>query len=129
MNKTIKIIIIPIIVIILFSFVYFIIIPRLNKKDFKDTLFKDFEQGLANLGISYTRNNVDASEYGAVMAYTYMAEDKYIGLYYFGENSSEYNDGELNGYIPSKINGESYLYGVFKNNCVLFMEIEHTLDM
>ncbi len=126
--KKIKNIIIVALIIVLIVIGYFVVTKYFSKTNREDEIFSSFESGLTGLGITYTRSDVDASEYGAKKAYSYVANEKTIILYIFDSNSEEYKQGELNNFIQSKKNEESKLYGVFRNNCVLYMESEFPND-
>lgn len=125
MKRQIKKFIIPTIVIGLFIIIYFFIYPIYKLDKATKTIFKDFENGLTNFKVEYKKEELDASEYGAKKAYSYTANEKLLMLYVFPKNSSKFNEGLKNGYIVSKKNDKSKLYGIFLNNCVLLIESEY----
>ena len=49
-------------------------------------------------------------------------------LYVYSNNSKYYNQGLKEGFVKSKNNDESRLYGVMNNNCILYMESEFPKD-
>ena len=125
MKKIIKNLIIPFIIVLLFAIVYFIIIPNYKSSKASKEIFNEFEVGLTNLKIEYQKEEINASEFGAKKAYSYVANEKLMMLYIFDKNSKDYQEGSKNGFITSKENEESKLYGVFMNNCVLVIESEY----
>ena len=128
MKKKIKKFIIPIIIVLVFSIVYLFVIPTIKKKNATNNLFKSFEEGITKLEIKYEKKELDASVFGANKAYSYTSNEKTIMLYVYNTNSNYYKQGLKNGYIDSKNNDESKLYGVMANNCVLYMESEFPHD-
>ena len=126
--KKSKNLIIIVLVLALITVGYFVITKYFSKDNRDEKIYSSFESGLNSLGITYTRSDVDASEYGAKKAYSYVANEKTIILYIFDSKSEEYKQGELNNFIQSKNNEEAKLYGVFKNDCVLYMESEFPND-
>lgn len=121
-NLQIKKFIIPIILVLIFIVIYFVIIPIIKSKKATNDIFKNFENGLTNLGIVYQKEKLDAKEYGAKKAYSYKANDKVAMIYIYKKNTKAYKNGEINGFIPSNKIPESSLYGIFMNSCVLFIE-------
>lgn len=122
MKRMLKNLIIPCIIILIFSVVYFLIIPNVKKSDETKKIFNDFEKGMSNLNIEYEKNSIDASIFGANKAYSYTSNEKTVKLYVYSNNSKEYEQGLIDGYIVSKDDEESKLYGIIVNNCVLYME-------
>ena len=125
MKKIIKNLIIPIIIVLLFAIVYFIIIPNYKSSKASEEIFNEFEVGLTNLKIEYSKEQVNANEFGAKKAYSYNTNEKLMTLYIFNKNSKDYQEGLKNGYITSKDFEETKLYGIFMNNCVLFIESDY----
>lgn len=125
-NLQIKKFIIPIILILIFIIIYFIVMPIIKSKKASDKasedIFKNFENGLTNLEIAYQKTELDAEEFGAKKAYSYVANEKIVMLYIYKKNSKIYKQGEENGFITSSKTPESSLYGIFMNNCVLLIE-------
>lgn len=128
MKKYLNKLLVPIIIIFLFAIIYLVIIPLYLSSKAKKDIFKNFEQELNDLKIEYQKEDTNYKEFGANLAYKYVSNNKTVALYIFNKNSSEYNQGIKDGYITSNINEETKLYGVFINNCVLFMESEFPND-
>lgn len=122
MKKTIKKLILPIILIVLFVIIYFLVFPEIKQRNASKEIFDSFRNGLTSLNIEYVEVEINAEEYGAKKAYSYTSNEKLVMLYVYGKNSKIYNQGIIDNYISSNKNEESKLYGVFLNNCVLFME-------
>ena len=118
----IKNIIIPIVVILIFSIVYFLVIPRIQYKNLAKKVLESFETSLINLGISAEKDILEAKEYGAFLAYSYIVDDKKVKVYIYNKNSNKFKQGQQDGFIESSKDKNFKLYGIFRNNCVLYME-------
>lgn len=118
----IKNFIIPLIIIGIFSIIYFLVIPSIEHKKLSKKFIESFENSLNNLNINYKKEELDAKEYGAIMAYSYIADDKKIMLYVYNKNNNKYKKGKKDGFIVSSKNADFRLYGIFMNNTVLYME-------
>lgn len=129
MKKMLKKLIIPCIIVLIFSLIYFLIIPVFNKNNETNKLFSNFENGLKKLDIEYEKNNIDASIFGANKAYSYTSGDKTIKLYTYSIDSKDYKQGLVDGYIISNIDEDTKLYGAMANNCILYMESEFPHDV
>lgn len=125
MKKIVKKLIIPIIIVVLFAAAYFFIYPIFKLNNAVNNIFQNFENGLTNLNIEYQKEALDSTIFGAKKAYSYTADEKVLKLYVFPLNSSQYKEGEKNGYIASKDNEDIQLYGIFYNNCVLLIESDY----
>ena len=128
MKKQIKNLIIPCIIVLLFAIVYLIIMPKIRYQKALNNIFTNFEKGLNNLEIEYEKTELDASFFGAEKAYSYISNEKKIMLYVYSNNSKYYKQGLNDGFVISKNNDESKLYGVVTNNCILYMESEFPKD-
>ncbi len=128
MKKLLNKLFIPIIIIVLFTICYFIIGPIYISYKAQKDIYNDFEKGLKDLKIEYNKTNVNYKEFGALQAYKYTANDRSIVLYIYDRDSEDFIKGSKEGYIISSENEETKLYGVFENNCVLFMEAEFPND-
>lgn len=128
MKKKIKNLIIPCIIVFLFAIVYLIIMPKMRYQKALNNIFTKFEEGLTNPEIDYEKTEVDAAFFGAKRAYSYTSNEKTIMLYVYSNNSKYYNQGLKDGFVKSKNNDESRLYGVMNNNCILYMESEFPKD-
>lgn len=127
MKKKIKLLILPIILTILFLIIYFFIYPMVKSKKAIETIFSNFETGLTNLKIEYQKEEVDAKEFGAAKAYSYVSNDKILKIYVYRKNSHKFKEGLKQGYIIGK-NKTLKLYGIFTNNCVLFLQSGYPSD-
>lgn len=120
----IKNLIIPLIVVVIFSIIYFLIIPSMQYKKLSKKFIESFENRLYNLGIVVKKEKLDAKEYGASMAYSYTSDDKKMMLYVYDKNNKKYKNGQKDGFIVSSKDADFKLYGIFMNNVVLYLESE-----
>lgn len=122
MSKILKKLIVPLIIVILFALVYFIVVPYFQRRAAKEQVFIDFEKNLKIFNISYKKSEISSAEFGAWKAYQYTSDNSKVRIYVFNKNSKEYNEGVKNGRIVSKNDKNTYLYAKFYGHCGIYID-------
>ena len=122
MVRILKKLIVPSIIVLLFAFAYFIIIPYMQRRAIKENVFKSFEQKMTSLNIKYQKKQIDADEFGAWSAYSYVVGDKRVDLYVFNKDSKKYKSALKNHTIVSSKDSEKQLNGIFVGYCAIYVD-------
>lgn len=128
MIRILKKLVIPTIIVILFAFAYLVVVPYIQRRNLKEQVFNDFEKELSNLNYTYTKEKIDAKEFGAWKAYSYLNGGKIVRLYVFNKDSREYDSALENGMVKSLTNDENYLYGIFYGHCCLYISVDVAVE-
>ena len=123
MNRILKKLIVPSIIVVLFALVYLIVIPYVQRRTAKEQVFTALEKNLKTFNISYKKSELSSTEFGAWKAYQYTTEDDLkVKLYVFNKDSKEYDQGVQDGRIISKKDKDTYLYAKFYGHCGIYVD-------